>query len=350
MALTTLPNAMLSFDGGSLIFRNRIINGDMRVDQRNAGAAVTTDGSYPVDRFRMNLSAGAGISAQRSTAVVPTGFTHALGLTVTSTKTPAAADQFDITHKVEGLNVADLAWGSASAQSITLSFWVRASVTGTYAVAVMNAANNRSYVANYTVSASNTWEQKTITIAGDTTGTWVTTSADSGITLRFDLGSGSNRNTTAGAWAAGNYTRTSGSVSLVSNSSATLHVTGVQLERGTVATPFERRPYSVELLLCQRYLRALKSGLVGFWASSTAVRLQCTWPGMRATPTFSQSGTLTVTDNSSNSTQSSASVTDNGSDADGGQIIIGNVSGGTANRVAAVLSSSAGSILVSAEL
>jgi hypothetical protein len=128
-----------------------------------------------------------------------------------------------------------------------------------------------------------------------------------------------------------------------------LYLAGVQLEAGSVATPFERRPYGTELALCQRYFRPLKSGLVGFWPNPTSARLQVTWLGMRATPSFSQSGTLIVTDNSVNSTQSSTSVTDNGSDADGGQIIIDNLSG-TANRVAAVLSSSTGSILVSAEL
>lgn len=252
--------------GSSLGFRNRIINGDMRIDQRNNGASVTLNNtaSYTLDRWYDRCIGGAGsavITVQRST-VAPAGFTNSSLITVTTSKTPAASEQFWRYQAVEGFNAADLAFGSASASTVTLSFWVRSSVTGTYSVALQNSAQNRSYVATYIVNAANTWEQKTVTVAGDTSGTWLT---DNGVGLYvfFDTGSGSNYNTTAGAWGAGTFYRTSGSVSLISNSGATFYITGVQLEAGTVATPFERRPYGTELALCQRYYEFVGNGASG---------------------------------------------------------------------------------------
>lgn len=346
-----LAELAAAYDGGALMFRNRIINGDMRIDQRNGGSSITAnDDTYAVDRFKTAASQSSKLTAQRNAAAVtpPAGFANYLGYTSSSAYSVTSTDYFVCQQSIEGFNAADLAWGSANAKSITLSFWVRSSLTGTFGGAIRNAATDRSYPFTYTISAANTWEQKSIAIAGDTSGTWGTGNGV-GISLGFGLGAGATPSGTPGAWATGAFRSATGAVSVVGTNAATWYVTGVQIEVGD-QTPFERRHYGLELALCQRYFRALKSGLIGFWASATAVRLQCTWPGMRTTPTFSQSGTLTVTDNSVNATQSSVSVTDNGSDADGGQIIIGNVSGGTANRVAAVLSSSAGSVLVSAEL
>lgn len=247
-----------AFNSNGVFFRNRIINGDMRIDQRNAGAAVTTSSAFPVDRFTEAFS-GASCSFQQVTDA-PSGFVNSLKLTVTTGSAPSAATNNIIFQRIEGLNVADLAFGTASAVTVTLSFWVKASVTGTYAASITNSAFNRSYVATYTVNAANTWEYKTVTIPGDTTGTWLTTNG-TGLIVLWDFGSGSNLNTTAGAWQAGNFYRTSACTTIASTTNATLQITGVQLETGSVATPFERRPYGTELMLCQRYyIKYLNSG------------------------------------------------------------------------------------------
>jgi hypothetical protein len=249
---------------GSMGFRNRLINSNMVIDQRNAGAAVTTDGAFPVDRWKQNMSGGGVISGQRST-VVPAGFTNSLGLTVSTADSSIAASDYYLTQNIEGFNVGDLGWGTASAQTITVSFQVRSSVTGTYAVAFGNSAFNRLYVATYTVNSANTYETKTVTIPGDTSGTWLT---DNGIGLRvyFDLGSGSNYNaSSSGSWlGSGVGIRTSGTVNWIATSGATFYITGVQLEAGSVASPFERRDYGRELMMCQRYLPAFSADAVSY--------------------------------------------------------------------------------------
>lgn len=341
-------------------FKNRLINGDMRIDQRNAGASVSNVAAtrtYCIDRWAYYGQSASKFTVQQTPSATETGyatrvgagFTNYLAITSSAATTPSSTDVYAFVQRVEGLNVADLAFGTASAAPVTLSFWVNSSLTGTFGGSISNSAADRSYVFSYTISAANTWEQKTVTIPGDTSGTWLTTNGI-GIQIWFDIGSGASQKGTANSWSSSFYYGVTGGTNVISTNGATFYITGVQLEKGTTATSFDYRPYGTELALCQRYFRALKSGLIGFWNSSTNARIQCTWLGMRAAPSFSQSGTLTITDNSVNATQSSVSITDNGSDADGGQIIIGNLSGGTANRVAATLSSSAGSILVSAEL
>jgi hypothetical protein len=189
-------------------------------------------------------------SQQSSTA--PAGFVNSLLLTVTSAGTATASQLCRIQQRIEGLNVSDLSWGSASAQTITISFWVRSSLTGTYCVNIRNNAVDRSYVATYTISAANTWEQKSVTIAGDTSGTWLTTNGV-GMFISWDLGSGSSANTTAGSWVAGNKENTSAQANWIGTASATFYITGVQLERGSTATSFEWLPFGTELALCQRY-------------------------------------------------------------------------------------------------
>ena len=273
MALTTVDQGLLGTYAQYTGFKNRIINGAMVIDQRNAGASVTLNntGAYTLDRWYDRCVGGAGsavITVQRSTTA-PSGFTNSSLITVTTAKTPAVSEQFWRYQAIEGFNAADFAFGSASALSITMSFWVRSSVTGTYSVAFQNSAQNRSYVATYTVNAANTFEYKTITISGDTSGTWLT---DSGVGLYvfFDTGSGSNFNTTAGAWGAGTFYRTSGSVSLISNSGATFYITGVQLEAGSTATSFDRRDYGRELIMCQRYFEKSYNDGVAV-ATATAV-------------------------------------------------------------------------------
>ena len=336
-------------------FKNRLINGAMSISQGAAGATITPAvtsayaTNYPVDRFQVIVGAASKLTTAQS-SVAATGFNFSTLITSSSAYTVGAGEVFVIRQNIEGFNTADLGWGAAGAAPVTLSFWVRSSLTGTFGGSLQNSASTRSYPFTYSIAAANTWELKSVTIAGDTTGTWIGATNGIGLRVNFGLGVGSTYSGTAGAWAGSDYDSATGATSVVGTNGATFYITGVQLEKGSTATSFDYLDYGRSLAQCQRYFRALKSGLIGFWNSSTSVRLQCTWLGMRATPSFSQSGTLTITDNSINATQSSASVSDNGSDADGGQLVIGNVSGGTANRVAAVLSASAGSILVSAEL
>ena len=235
----------------SSFLRNRIINGDMRIDQRNAGAAVTNANGYVVDRFGWFYGGSGRVTAQRST-LAPSGFTNSFGVTVTTTNAAPGASDFNALYQaIEGFNTADLGWGSASAQTVTLSFWVRSSVTGAYSLAIRNNAFNRTFLASYSVSAANTWEYKTIAIPGDTTGTWLTDNSI-GLSVAWSFGAGSSFTGTAG-WQAGNLNQLSGATNLMATNGATLHLTGVQLEVGTAATPFERRQFGQELALCQRY-------------------------------------------------------------------------------------------------
>jgi hypothetical protein len=262
-----------SLNGGPLSgMRNRILNGDMVLDQRNAGASAANINGYGLDRWT-SFNVANSFSMQRST-VAPAGFTNSLLLTTTTSATPAAADYRYLSQFIEGFNVADLAYGTASAVTIALSFWVRSSLTGTFSGALKNSAENRSYPFTFSVSSANTFEYKTITIPGDTSGTWL---ADIGIGLRvvFDLGSGSNRKGTAGAWAGVNADGATGAVNLVATNGATFYITGVQLEPGTVATPFERRSYGQELALAQRYYYRVNASSLytayGFgWNNSTS--------------------------------------------------------------------------------
>jgi len=236
-------------------FRNRIINGGMTIDQRNAGASVTVNGVDPIftlDRYgAFDITDGAFTVQQVSTA--PTGFVNSLQVTITTADTSLASNQYSgIYQSIEGFNTADLMWGTANAQTVTLSFWVRSSLTGTFGGSLRNSASNRSYPFTYTISAANTWEQKSITIAGDTTGTWLTTNGI-GIRLSFGLGVGTDFSGTAGAWAAGNFISATGATSVIGTNGATWFLTGVQLEVGSTATSFDYRPYGTELALCQRY-------------------------------------------------------------------------------------------------
>jgi hypothetical protein len=243
---------LASAAGTGFAFRNRIINGAMEIDQRNAGAAVTSDNAYPVDRFLIALGNDGTVSVQQDTTA-PVGFKNSVKLTVTTADTSLGANQYtQFRQAIEGLNLSDLNWGTSNAKPITLSFWVRSSLTGTLSGSIRNSAGTRSYVFTYTISSANTWEYKTITIPGDTTGTWLTTNGV-GMFVSFDLGSGSTFQGAAGSWTAGNYWSSPGSTPVIGTLNATWFITGVQLEVGSVATPFERRLYGQEVALCQRY-------------------------------------------------------------------------------------------------
>ena len=256
----TFPDNSRQYNG-YFGFKNRIINGDMRIDQRNAGASVTpTNGQYTVDRWAAFVSQASKITVQQNAGSVtpPAGYTNYLGVTVgaSANVTVGSSDYFFVQQTIEGYNIADLGWGAAAASTITFSFWVRSSLTGTFGGAIYNGAGNRSYPFTYTISAANTWEQKTVTVAGDTTGTWGTANG-AGINIDFSIGSGSTRSGTAGAWAAGNFYSATGATNLISTNSATFYITGVQLEEGVVSTNFDVLPYGTQLQLCQRYYQRL---------------------------------------------------------------------------------------------
>jgi hypothetical protein len=230
--------------------RNKIINGSMVFDQRNAGAAVTASGAFPVDRWSVTNTASGAFSAQQDSSA-PSGFNNSLLVTVTTAQTAGTGNLSPLQY-IEGFNIADLGWGTATAQTVTLSFWVRSSLTGTFGGILRNNGGSRTYPYTYTISAPNTWEYKTVTIEGDTSGTWLTTNGR-GVEVRFSLFATTGTQQTAGAWFAGSATGATGQTQLGSTNGATWQVTGVQLEAGSVATPFERRQYGQELALCQRY-------------------------------------------------------------------------------------------------
>jgi len=239
------------------VLKNRIINGAMVIDQRNAGASVTatTNLQYTIDRWAANLSQTSKFTVQQNAGSItpPAGFNNYLGITSSSAYSVLAGDYFGIYQVIEGFNTSDLDFGKATAKTITLSFWVRSSLTGTFGGSLMNSGQTRSYPFSYTISVANTWEQKSITIAGDTTGTWVGATNGIGITVQFNLGTGTTYSGTAGAWAGTTYVAPTGAVSVVGTASATFYITGVQLEQNTSATPFEQRLYNQELANCQRY-------------------------------------------------------------------------------------------------
>jgi hypothetical protein len=299
---TTLTVGSINYpSSGPLSNRNKIINGSMTIDQRNAGAAVTAiNTQYLVDRWWAWLSQASKITAQQNAGGVtpPAGFPTYQGITSSSAYSVLTSDYFALVQHVEAINFTDLAWGTADAKPVTLSFWVRSSLTGTFGGAFANAAQNRSYPFSYTINSANTWEYITITVAGDTSGTWEGATNGIGVRVQFGLGVGSSNSNTAGAWYGANYISATGATSVVGTSGATFYLTGVQLEAGDTATPFEHRSYGAELALCQRYYWRT-STLGGAWAQIGAgvvysptdayaiVRLPC---DMRASPTCSYSG------------------------------------------------------------
>ena len=245
--------------GNASIMKNRIINGAMVIDQRNAGASVTNTASttYTVDRWASYGSVASKFTIQQNAGSVtpPVGFSNYLGITSSSAYSITSTDIFEIYQGIEGYNIADLGWGTANAKTVTLSFWVRSSLTGTFGGSLINNGGTRSYPFSYTISSASTWEQKSITIAGDTSGTWLTTNGV-GITLIIGLGTGSTYSGTAGSWSGSTYYSATGATSVVGTSGATFYITGVQLEVGSSATGFEYVNYQTSLANCQRYLPA----------------------------------------------------------------------------------------------
>lgn len=287
--------------GSGLMFRNKIINGGMLIDQRNAGASKTpTDGEYTLDRWRTGASAASKFSIQQ-VSTAPVGFGNSLRCTSLSSYSVTTNDNFEIFQYIEGFNTVDFAFGTSFAKTITLSFWVQSSLTGTFGGSILNSAFNRSYPFNYTISASNTWEYKTISIPGDTTGTWIGATNGIGIVVCLGLGAGSGRSGPANAWAGSTYYNATGATSLVGTNGATIFFTGIQLEAGDQPTPFEQRPIGIELQLCQRYCNLLGP------VSQQEVARMCVYTSgamffavampvtMRAQPTITSGGLDVVT-------------------------------------------------------
>jgi len=285
--------------GGALGARNRIINGDMRVSQYNSDAAVTpTNGGMTLDRWKAYIAQSSKFTVQKdSSANTVAGFTSSLKVTSLSAYSVTSTDEFNINQAIEGLNFADLNWGTANAAPITVSFWVRSSLTGTFGGCVRNYGISRSYPISYTIVSANTWEKKTITIPGDTTGTWAGATTAGSTFLTFSLGAGSTLTNTPNAWAAGNFTNSTGATSVVGTNGATWYITGVQLEKGSIATPFEYRQYGAELQLCQRYYELFGHGGAGKAGNGTvnaemAFTFQVT---KRASPSIAYVGSVSNT-------------------------------------------------------
>jgi hypothetical protein len=294
----------ITYNDGSLqssaIGKNLIINGNMAIDQRNGGASVTpTSGDiYTIDRWEVSSNVSGKISIQQVTTS-PVGFASSAKITSTSAYTIGASELVVYKQKIEGYNISDLAWGTANAKTITISFWVRSSLTGTFGGALNNNGSTRNYAFTYTISVADTWEQKTITIPGDTTGTWLTTNGI-GLSILIGLGVGTAFSGTAGSWSASFYASATGATSVVGTSGATFYITGVQLEANTTATPFENLQYGQQLALCQRYYYKEKSTFAGQYFAPNAYAISTTsaftfntFPvPMRTRPTaLEQSGT-----------------------------------------------------------
>jgi hypothetical protein len=300
---------------GAHHLKNRIINGAMTIDQRNAGASVTVNADaafFASDRFQAAGQSSDGVYTIQRSATAPAGFANSIVATVTTADSSiGSSQQYNVQQHIEGLNTADLAFGTANAKTVTLSFWVRSSVTGTFSGAIRNAAADRSYPFAYTINAADTFEQKVVTIPGDQSGTWGV-GTGIGLNVIWTLGAGTSRLGPANAWAGANYQGVTGQTNLIATNGATWYLTGVQLEAGSTATSYDYRHHSVELAMCMRYYQRVSAfSASGF--NTTTLSGSIAFPQMRASPTISASGALEVSDwYVANYTQSSGNATISG--------------------------------------
>ena len=333
---------------------NRLINSDMRIDQRNAGASATAINVYTVDRWHYQASQASKVTWQQNAGAVtpPVGFTDYLGLTSSSAYSVLAGDYFRFYQVIEGYNIADLGWGTASAKAITLSFQVYSSLTGTFGGS-LSTGGAQSYPFTYSIPTANTWTTISLTIAGATGGTWGSTN-NAGIYVGFSLGAGATFSGTAGAWASANYVSATGATSVVGTSGATFYVTGVQLEKGSTATDFEYVDYSRQLQMCQRYSFVTNGSNAMFGSGGGAgLQLRYVLPEMRATPTvlIHTAGTITVTDDfASNPVANPAGATLQNANAKFARLAITGFTGLNTGRAYGGLGTGTATILFSAEL
>ena len=288
-------NGVTPASTNSLGLRNLIINGAMQVAQRGTSHSLAHDGTtgaYTTDRFVVAMS-GADqwdcTVTQSSTA--PDGYANSLLVTTGTAETTIDADEYmSVQYKVEAQDLQHIASGTAAAKAMTLSFWVRSSQTGTFAFAIYKGDNTgRGISATYTISSANTWEYKTIAIPGDTSGGGIANDNGNGWNMYWLLAAGSNfTSTDSTSWI--NYVSTGLAYGhtqngVVTNGGATWQITGVQLEVGQVATPFEHRSYGDELRRCQRYYQ-ISTRSIGAWTGSSRFRiLEHFGTPMRAAPT-----------------------------------------------------------------
>jgi hypothetical protein len=372
MPVSIIGNSGIQFPDSSLqaaaaspyVLKNRIINGAMVIDQRNAGASVTpTNGQYVLDRWINYQSVASKYSIQQNAGSVtpPVGFSNYAGITSLSSYTVGAADYFTFEQTLEGFNVADLGWGTANAKTVILSFWVRSSLTGTFGGVLYASTGTLSYPFSYSISAANTWTQISVTITGPTTGTFATNNTAS-FTLCFGIGIGSTYSGTAGSWQASVLRSVTGATSVVGTNGATWYITGVQLEQNTSATPFERRLYNQELANCQRYYYKIQASTaacgfgVGYSDSTTAAYGLVPFPvTLRIRPTaLEQSGTAShyrINASGGNITCSNVPTYDGITDINTGCISYPVASGLTAGRAVFFIANSTSAYLAwSAEL
>jgi hypothetical protein len=316
MPIQTAADSISNSAGSPYGFKNRIINGAMAIDQRNAGASVASDSSgsqYTLDRWNSygnNAASKFTVQQNAGSVTPPAGFKNYLGITSSSAYTLGSNETFLIQQTVEGYNIADLDYGSSTAKTATLSFWVRSSLTGTFGGSITNSAFDFSYPYSYTISSANTWEYKTITIPGAPSGTWLTTNG-LGMRVTWSLGSNGTQVTATSGWQSGGYRSPTTNTSVVGTNGATFYITGVQFEKGAQATAFDYRDYGNELRLCHRYYAKLGAnpqgsstyqayGAGGNTAVNTSQNLNLSFPQvMRASPTITFSAGIGVTVNGS---------------------------------------------------
>lgn len=301
---TIQTNAILDASGGStttingvtpnaqsVVGRSLIINGDMRIDQRNGGAAVTTSGGYPVDRWNVISNTNDFTTEQDTVVPADKEFATSVKIQPTATKSPSASTYARIGYSIEGYDGVRLGWGTSAAKSATISFWVRSSVTGTYSVGVKNGAANKSIVLEYTISAADTWEYKTMTIPAETSGSWLSTNGRFAYIDIWLAGEGS-QTSTVGSWLSSNANMSSNQVNFFSNTSNTFYLTGFKMEVGSVATEFDHRSYGEELVSCLRYFEKFDYAntqfvdSIGYANSSSTANSMINYSTKRAAPTI----------------------------------------------------------------
>jgi len=324
------------YDSGALSNRNLIINGAMQVAQRATSATSSNDSNYlTMDRFVYDTRVNAGSSGNFTTEQVtdsPTGFEYSFKITNVNNTAISGSGSIECQQFIEGYNVAHLGWGATGAKGVTLSFWVKASYTGTQSIYFPSSDSGIVWLDSFTINAANTWEYKTLFIEGPTTGTWYTTTGR-GIMVRINISNGTAAGTTKN-WTNTNYNISGQTNTFATTTSSTFQITGVQLEVGTEATPFEHRSFGQELALCQRYYQRQTTGtnqysifLTGSIDTTSNIYLYGKLNGtMRTSPSFATANTYLYTQPGGTLTYA---ATSNRSGPEVASINFGTISGGT---------------------